>query len=50
MYAIIDNLYRLGKLTAAQVWEQADKGVITLTQAASICGARPNAEDNADGG
>ena len=40
MFDLINNLYRLGKLTAAQVWEQSDKGIITPTQAASICGAR----------
>ena len=41
MFDLINNLYRLGKLTAAQVWAQADNGVITATQAAAICGARP---------
>ncbi len=41
MFALIKMKYRLHKITAAQVWEYADNGVITEAQALSICGPRP---------
>jgi len=41
MYEMIKTLYRSKKLTAAQVWEKADEGKISATEAAKICGARP---------
>lgn len=41
MFAIIRTRYRLGKITAARVWQYADEGVITETQAVQICGPRP---------
>ena len=41
MYVIIKNWYKLGKITAADVWAYADAGKITHAQAVSICGARP---------
>ena len=42
MFYILLTSYRLHRITAAQVWEKADDGVITAAQAASICGPRPN--------
>ena len=44
MYAIIKGKYRRHEITAAQVWECADEGKITATQAMSICGPRPKAD------
>lgn len=40
-YKKIKMMYDLRRITAAQVWEYADNGVITEEQAARICGARP---------
>ena len=40
-YNMIRMQYRLKKITAADVWAYADDGVITETQANSICGPRP---------
>ncbi len=40
-YAVIKMKYDRHKITAEQVWEYADNGVITEEQAARICGARP---------
>ena len=40
-YAIIKMKYDRHKITAAQVWEYADEGIITELEAAKICGARP---------
>ena len=40
-YDIIHMLYRMKRLTAAQVWAKADEGIITAEEAARICGARP---------
>lgn len=34
-------MYRLGRVTAAQVWEQVDNGNLTELQATQICGPRP---------
>lgn len=42
MFYILLMAYRKHRITAAQVWEKADDGVITATQAASICGPRPH--------
>lgn len=42
MFYILLTSYRLHRVTAVQVWEKADEGVITATQAASICGPRPH--------
>lgn len=41
MYAIIRTRYQLRKIAAERVWQYADEGIITDTQAASICGPRP---------
>lgn len=40
MYNFLRNCYRLGKVTAEQVWEAADSGKITEEQAQKICGPR----------
>lgn len=40
MFNFIRTQYRLGHLTAAQVWELADAGKITDEQAMQICGPR----------
>lgn len=40
-FQLIKNQYRLHKITAEQVWEYADDGVITAAQAVLICGPRP---------
>lgn len=40
-YKKIKMKYDLHKITAEQVWEYADAGVITAEEAAKICGARP---------
>lgn len=42
MFYILLMSYRQHRITAAQVWEKADEGVITAAQATSICGPRPN--------
>ena len=42
MVYILLMAYRQRRITAAQVWKKADEGVITVTQAASICGPRPH--------
>lgn len=34
-------LYRMKKITAAQIWEKADAGVISAEDALKICGPRP---------
>ncbi len=41
MYNLIKMRYRLHKITAQQVWEYVDDGVITAEQAVTICGPRP---------
>lgn len=41
MFAIIKTKYKLHKITAADVWQYADDGVITAAQAVLICGPRP---------
>ena len=42
MFYILRMAYRQHKITAAQVWEKADEGVITAAQAAErasrLCG------------
>ena len=45
LYTIIKNKYRRHEITAAQVWEYADAGKITETQAMQICGPRPKEEE-----
>lgn len=40
-YQLIKTMYRLHRITAAQVWEYVDNGEITSAQAISICGPRP---------
>lgn len=42
MYLFLLTAYRSRRITAAQVWQKADDGVITATQAMSICGPRPH--------
>ena len=34
-------MYKLGRVSAAQVWEQVDSGKLTELQATQICGPRP---------
>lgn len=46
-YQLIKNLYRMHRITAAEVWACADAGEITEAQAISICGARPKGESDA---
>ena len=43
MYQFIKLRYQLHKITAQDVWNYAEQGVITEEQAAKICGPRPNA-------
>lgn len=43
-YKIIKMRYQLHKITAADVWDYADQGVITEEEAAKICGARPKVD------
>ena len=43
MYTLIRTRYRLHKITAYDVWNYADEGVITEEQAILICGPRPAA-------
>ncbi len=38
MFNFIRNMYRLGKMTAEQVWAAVDKRQITRAQAIQICG------------
>ena len=45
LYAMIRAKYKRHEITAAQVWEYADQGKITLAQAFAICGPRPKEED-----
>ena len=45
MYTLIRTMYKLHRLTAAQVWEKADMGDITEDQATLICGPRPDGND-----
>lgn len=45
-YQLIKAMYRLHKITAAQVWECADAGDITESKAVSICGPRPKGNGN----
>ncbi len=44
MYNFIRLRYLQHKISAEKVWEYADKGVITETEAESICGPRPKEE------
>jgi hypothetical protein len=50
IYAIIKGKYRRHEIAAAQVWEYADAGKITLAQAFAICGPRPKEETEEEGG
>lgn len=34
-------LYRMGKITAAQIWAKVDAGMLTEDEAVKICGPRP---------
>ena len=34
-------LYRMKKITAAQIWEKVDAGLIDEAEAVKICGPRP---------
>lgn len=34
-------LYRMKKITAAQIWEHVDSGAIGAEEAVKICGPRP---------
>ena len=40
-YQLIKTMYRMHRITAAQVWEYVDSGDITEAQAISSCGPRP---------
>lgn len=40
-YNIIRTLYRLRKITAADVWSYVDGGELTASEAIKICGPRP---------
>ena len=40
-HQLIKTMYRMHRITAAQVWEYVDGGDITEAQAISICGPRP---------
>lgn len=40
-YQLIKTMYRLHRITAADVWACVDDGDITEAQAISICGPRP---------
>ena len=44
-YWIIRGKHQRHEMTAAQVWEKADEGKITMAQAFSICGPRPKEAD-----
>lgn len=46
-YQLIKTMYRMHRITAADVWGYADAGEITEAQAISICGARPKGESDA---
>ena len=41
MFNLIKTKYRLHKITAIDVWNYADEGIITEDQAILICGPRP---------
>ena len=41
LYRIIKGRYIDGAIDAAKVWEYADAGKITESQAMNICGTRP---------
>lgn len=41
LYMIIKTRYKLHKITALDVWQYADEGVITDNEAVTICGPRP---------
>lgn len=45
IFQFIKGKYKRHEITAAQVWEYADEGKITVTQAMSICGPRPKEEE-----
>lgn len=34
-------LYRMKKITAAQIWEKVDAGILSEEEALKICGPRP---------
>lgn len=34
-------LYRMKRITAAQIWEKVDTGAISAGEALKICGPRP---------
>ncbi len=40
-YNFIRLMYKMHKITAAEVWAYADNGEITEEEAAKICGPRP---------
>lgn len=40
-FTTVRNLYKLRKITAAQVWQYADDRKITEAEAITICGPRP---------
>lgn len=48
LYQIIRGKYKRHEITAAQVWECADEGKITLQQAFAICGPRPKGDGGED--
>ena len=39
-YKLIKFMYVMKRITAEDVWAKADAGIITETQAATICGPR----------
>lgn len=44
-YKKIKMKYDMRRITATQVWEYADEGIITEEEAAKICGARPRNDE-----
>ena len=41
MYLFLLTAYRSHRITAKQVWQKTDEGIITAEQATAICGPRP---------
>lgn len=38
---MLKNRYKMGKITAAEIWAMVDAGDLTEAQAVLICGPRP---------
>lgn len=41
--SFLESMYKQGRMTATEIWAEADKenGIISATEAAEICGAKP---------